>query len=161
MRVSSLATRAAIVRSGLLVLGAALLAVSPLVPWSYSYLPLDGGTPDPTTVHYQIPWATLVEHLDYARYGLSPIVPLIYGVGLLGPPLLLLVLAVWNLMWRRRFRSGLPPALVIIGLLGLLWTWLQWWLYYSIPSPWAFEIASDYGVFIAVAGYLCVLLIST
>jgi hypothetical protein len=99
----------------------------------------------------------MVEHLDYARYRLSPILPLLYGVGLLGPPLLALVLTVWNLMWRRRFRSGLPRALVILGLLGLLWTWLQW-LYYGVPFFDTFKIASDYGVFIAVAGYLCVIL---
>jgi hypothetical protein len=148
-------------RRGLLVLAAALPIVSIFVPWGYSYLPLHNpqGPPDPTTITYIVPWDQWTRSLDewlhasyyannrYTRIGS-------YGAVLFGPPPLLAILAVWNLVSGRRASIALRWALAITGILGLLWTGVQW-ISSSVTN---FKFAPFYGPAIATAGFLYALL---
>src|SRR5262249_16259398 len=67
-----------------------------------------------------------------------------------GPPLLLAILAVWNLVRGRRASIALRWALVITGILGLLWTGVQW-IYVIFTN---YSSATSYGTALAAAGFL-------
>jgi hypothetical protein len=147
-------------QKGLLLLAAALPIVSIFVPWGYSYLPLPNSQdPDPTTIFYEVPWDRWTRSLDellHASYHANDRYTLIGTAGaiLFGPPLLLAILAVWNLVRGRRASLALRWALVIIGILGLLWTGVQW-IYVILTN---YSSATSYGTALALAGFLYALL---
>jgi hypothetical protein len=161
MDTGSRSTWSANLQRGLLVLAAALPIVSIFVPWGYSYLPLHNpqDPPDPTTIFYIVPWDRWTDFLDtwlHASYHANTRYTEIgtYGAFLFGPPLLLAILAVWNLVRGRRTALALRWALVITGILGLLWTGVQW--IYVIATN--YKSATAYGTAIAAAGFLYALL---
>jgi len=75
-----------------------------------------------------------------------------YGAFLFGPLLLLAILAAWNLVRGRRTSIALRWALVITGILGLLWTGVLWLYAYVISAD--FRFANSYGPAIAATGFL-------
>jgi hypothetical protein len=143
---------------GLLVLAAALPIVSNFVTWAYHYLPLHNpqDPPDPATITYVVPWDWWTGLLDECQHIGSNCGNRMWTTGAIyfGPPLLLAILAVWNLVRGRRASIALRWALVITGILGLLWTLLMWII--SIVTNYMF--ATSYGPALALAGFLYALL---
>ena len=113
------------------------------------------GPPDPATITYRVPWDIWTGDLDLwqhhrGSYSGDPI--WIYVAVYFGPPFLLAILAVWNLVRGRRASIALRRALIITGILGLLWTGVMWIV--SIGILVTSKTATSYGPAVAAAGFL-------